>query len=84
MNHSVKIRLLAMFLAIVMVIGYLPTSVFAEETELEDVIPETTSVVEETIEDESVNYTVNYYKLHHYQPLQPIHMCYMHSQELPH
>ena len=48
MNHSVKTRLLAMFLAIVMVIGYVPTAALANETELEGKTPGTTDVVEES------------------------------------
>ncbi|MBR2895590.1 MAG: hypothetical protein IKC03_08040, partial [Oscillospiraceae bacterium] len=44
MNHSKITRFLAMFLAVVMVIGYMPVSAFATETSEEDATPATATV----------------------------------------
>ena len=44
MNHSWKIRVLSMILAVVMVIGLVPVNVFATETEGESTAPETVVV----------------------------------------
>ena len=60
MNRSVIMRLLSLFLAIVMVVGFVPATVYATNGNTEPEVPETEEIIEETADEGTVTYTVNH------------------------